>query len=56
MTKQSMFAGAHKQASIEARQFGVPYREAFASALRGFHMVAAGYRGVQIIEPSRVWA
>ena len=56
MTKTSMFTQAHAQARIEARQYGIPYREAFANALRGFHMVAAGYRGINIVEPLRVWA
>lgn len=48
MTKANMFTQAHATARIEARQFGISYRVAFANALRGFHMVAAGYRGIQL--------
>jgi len=56
MTKAQMFTAAHKQARIEHRQYGGAYRDAFGNALRGFHMVVAGFRGVQIIELALVWA
>jgi hypothetical protein len=55
-TKAQMFQDAHAQAKIDCRKFGGSYRVRFANALRGFHAVRAGFRGVTIVEPSRVWA
>lgn len=56
MTKSEMFLSAHKQARIESKRFQIPYSEAFGNALRGCYMVRRGYRGIDIVEPGRVWA
>lgn len=56
MTKSNIFAEAHRQAKIDHKRFGGDYRVRFANALRGFHAVAAGFRGINIVEPARVWA
>ena len=56
MTNSEMFLSAHVQARIESKRFQIPYSQAFGNALRGFYMVRRGYRGVEIIEPRRVWA
>lgn len=56
MTRQAMITGAHDQACHEARKFGISYRAAFRNALRGFRAVAAGFRGIDVKEPRRLWA
>lgn len=56
MTNRQMFNEAHAVARIEARRFGISYRKTFGNALCGFQAVARGFRGVDIIEPARVWA
>lgn len=56
MTRRDMITGAHDQAHFEARKFGISYRTAFRNALRGFRAVAAGFRGIEIKEPRRLWA
>jgi hypothetical protein len=56
MTKSQMFTEAHTQARADQRRFGGEYRVRFANALRGMQAVRAGFRGVTIIEPARVWA
>jgi len=56
MTKSKLFAEAHKQAKIDHRRLGGDYRVRFANALRGFHAVRTGFRGINIVEPERVWA
>lgn len=56
MTRQAMVTGAHDQARYEARKFGISYREAFRNSLRGFRAVAVGFRGIEVMEPRRLWA
>lgn len=48
MTNAQMFTEAHLQARIDHKRFGGSYRVRFANALRGFHAVRAGFRGVQV--------
>lgn len=55
MTLSEMFREAHKQAKLD-RRFHDNYQQAFACALRGFWAVAKGFRGIEIVEPRRLWA